>query len=56
MTDELIEQAIGMTKKYFIPFALGGNIIGTGVLGAIGSLIGAAVAKKNTNPFENTPS
>jgi hypothetical protein len=53
MTDEMIEQAMTMTKKFFIPFALGGAIIGTGVLGAIGSLIGAAVAKKNPNPFSD---
>jgi len=53
MTDEMIEQGANMTRKYFIPFAIGGTIIGTGFLGLIGSLIGAAVAKKNTNPFEN---
>jgi len=53
MTDELIEQAMTMTKKFFIPFALGGSIIGTGFIGAIGSLIGAAVAKKNPNPFSD---
>ena len=53
MTDEMIEQAVTMTKKFFLPFALGGAIIGTGVLGAIGAAIGAAVAKKNPNPFEN---
>ena len=51
MTDEMVDQAMTMTRKFFIPFALGGAIIGTGVLGAIGSLIGAAVAKKNPNPF-----
>jgi hypothetical protein len=54
MTAEMIDQSTAMVKKYFIPFALGGTIIGTGFLGLIGSLIGAAVAKKNTNPFENT--
>ena len=53
MTDEMIEQAMTMTKKFFIPFALGGAIIGTGFIGAIGSLIGAAVAKKNPNPFSD---
>ncbi len=53
MTDEMIEQAVTMTKKFFLPFALGGAIIGTGVLGAIGAAIGAGVAKKNPNPFEN---
>ena len=53
MTDEMIEQGVTMTKKFFLPFALGGAIIGTGVLGAIGAAIGAGVAKKNPNPFEN---
>jgi hypothetical protein len=53
MTDEMIEQAISMTKKYFVPFALGGTIIGTGILGAIGAAIGAGVAKKNPNPFSD---
>lgn len=53
MTDEMIEQAMSMTKKFFVPFALGGTIIGTGILGAIGSAIGAAVAKKNPNPFSD---
>lgn len=52
MTDEMIEQAISMTKKYFFPFAIGGTLIGTGIIGAIGSLIGAALAKKNPiGPF-----
>ena len=47
MTDEMIEQGIAMTKKLFLPFAIAGAIFGTGFLGAIASLIGAAVAKKN---------
>lgn len=52
MTDEIIEQAISMTRKFFIPFAIGGIILGLGFFGAIGSLIGAAVAKKNpVDPF-----
>ena len=46
-----------MTKKFFLPFALGGAILGTGFLGAIASLIGAAVAKKNPiDPFSNPAS
>ncbi len=53
MTDEMIEQAVTMTKKYFLPFAIGGAIIGTGIIGALGSLVGAAVAKKNPNPFQD---
>ena len=53
LTDEMIEQGIAMTKKLFLPFAIAGAIFGTGFLGAIGSLIGAAVAKKNpVDPFK----
>lgn len=53
MTDEIIEQAITMTRKFFIPFAVGGVLIGTGIMGAIGSLIGAGIAKKNpVDPFK----
>ena len=53
MTDDMIEQGIAMTKKLFLPFAIAGAIFFTGFFGAIGSLIGAAVAKKNpVNPFK----
>ena len=52
LTDEMIEQGIAMTKKLFLPFAVAGAIFGTGFMGAFGSLIGAAVAKKNpVDPF-----
>jgi H+/Cl- antiporter ClcA len=54
MTDELIEQAMTMTRKYFVPFAIGGSIIGTAFIGLIGSLLGAAFAKKNANPFNES--
>jgi hypothetical protein len=48
----MIEQGIAMTKKLFLPFAIAGAIFFTGFFGAIGSLIGAAVAKKNpVDPF-----
>jgi hypothetical protein len=53
MTDEMIEQAVAMTRKFFLPFAIGGTVIGTGILGAIGAAIGAGVAKKNPNPFSD---
>lgn len=54
LTDEMIEAGVAMSKKYFLPFALGGIVIGTGFIGLIASLIGAAVAKKNPNPFQET--
>jgi hypothetical protein len=43
-----------MTRKYFVPFAIGGSIIGTAFIGLIGSLLGAAFAKKNANPFNES--
>lgn len=49
LSDDQIQQALGMTRKFFIPFAIGGIIVLFGILGAIASLIGAAVAKKNPN-------
>ena len=50
LSEAQIDQAIGMTQKFFIPFAIGGVVIGYLILGAIGSLIGAGVAKKNPQP------
>lgn len=50
MTDTQIDQAISMTSEFFMPFAIGGALIMYLLLGAIGSLIGAAFAKKNPNP------
>lgn len=52
LSDDQIEQAADMTRKYMLPFAIGGTIIGFGFVGAIASAIGAAAAKKNpVSPF-----
>ena len=54
MSEETIESAIEMTKKFYFPILIGGTIFGTMLVGAIGSLIGAAVTKKNpSHPFQN---
>ena len=53
LTSAMIEESIKMTREKFIPFAIGGTVISNGFIGLIASLIGAAVSKKNTNPFEN---
>lgn len=53
LSDEQIEQSLSMVRKFFIPFAIGGIILGFALIGAIASLIGAAVAKKNPpTPFQ----
>lgn len=50
LSESQIDQALEMTQKFFIPFAIGGALIGTLIIGCIGSLIGAAIAKKNPHP------
>ena len=53
LSEEQIDQALTMTKKYFWIFAIGGTMLSFIVIGAIGSLLGAAVTKKRpNNPFE----
>ena len=50
---ESIDQNLNLVRNYFIPLTLGLSMVFLAFLGLIASLIGAAVAKKNTNPFEN---
>jgi hypothetical protein len=53
LSDEQIDQAIEMTKKFFVPFAIGGILLITLIFGAIASLAGAAMAKKKpVNPLD----
>ena len=52
-TDQ-IDMALGFTRKFFLPFAIAGSLFGTAIIGAIASLVGAGLAKKNPiSPFEN---
>jgi NADH:ubiquinone oxidoreductase subunit 6 (subunit J) len=57
LSDEQMQQALDMVRKFFLPFAIGGIVLGFALIGAVASLIGAAVAKKNPQgPFaEPTP-
>jgi hypothetical protein len=50
LTEEQINSALDMTKKFMMPFMIGGIILGYGIFGAISSAIGAGIAKKNPNP------
>ncbi len=53
LSEEQIDQAIDMTKKFFLPFAIGGTVLGTLIIGCIASLLGAAFAKKKpVSPFD----
>ena len=55
LSDDQIETAMTMTRKFFIPFAIGGALVIYLLLGAIASLIGAAAAKKNHRDPFNQP-
>jgi len=54
MSDDQIDMAINMTRKFWSAFAIGGTILGTIILGAVFSLIGGAVAKKKGEPITGT--
>ncbi len=58
MSEEQIEQALEVSKKFFVPFMIGSLLFFNMLLGAIFSLIAAAIPKKtgNQTPFENTDS
>jgi len=57
MTQDQIDTAMNMVKKYFMLFLILGVILGTIIFGCIASLIGAAVAKKNkVGPFDQVQS
>jgi NADH:ubiquinone oxidoreductase subunit 6 (subunit J) len=53
MSDTDIDKAIELTRKFFYVFMIGGILLMYAILGAIGSLIGAAITKKRPhNPLE----
>ena len=57
LTDEMIENFIAMQKDNFWTFTIAGNIVLNAIIGAIASLIGAGIAKKNPiDPFSNPAS
>jgi hypothetical protein len=50
MTEKNIQDAIKWTDQFFFLFGIVGSLFGLGISGAISSLIGAAVVKKNATP------
>lgn len=55
VTEEQMNQSLDLVRRFFLPFAIGGIIVIFGIVGAVASLIGAAVAKKQPrDPFTQT--
>jgi NADH:ubiquinone oxidoreductase subunit 6 (subunit J) len=53
LSDSDIEKGMSLMEKYFWVFAIGGTMLGFIIIGAIGSLIGAAVTPKRPyNPID----
>ena len=53
LNEDQLEQSLQMLEKNFWIFAIGGTTLAFVIIGAIGSLIGAAITKKRPqNPFE----
>ena len=46
LTEEQIKTGLEMTRKFFMVFLVGGTLIGYLLFGALASLVGAAVTKK----------
>ncbi len=53
LTSEQITQALTMTSKFFMVFAIGGTLLGYLIFGALASLVGAAITKKAPNTFRD---
>ncbi|HEX4958428.1 MAG TPA: DUF4199 domain-containing protein [Lacibacter sp.] len=49
MTEEMIDQAISITGKFFFLIGTAGALFAYAFIGLVGSLIGAGFAKKNPN-------
>ena len=52
MTQEQINQGLLVTKKFFMVFIIAGTLLGYLIFGALASLIGAGITKKNPRPIE----
>jgi len=53
MNSEQITQALTFTKKFFMVIIISSTLIGYLVFGAIASVIGAGITKKNPHTFDN---
>lgn len=51
LTEEQMNAGLEMTRKFFMVFLMGGTLLGYLFFGALASLIGAAITKKELNNF-----
>ena len=49
LTPDQIAQGLDITRKFFMVFLVGGTLIGYIIFGALASLVGAAITKKEPN-------
>lgn len=47
---EVIDSGLAIAEKFFMAFAIGGSLFGCLLYGAVFSLLGAVIAKKNVKP------
>ena len=52
LSEEQMNTAIDISRKFFMVFLIGGTLIGYLLIGAIASVIGAAVTKKTPNNLQ----
>lgn len=52
LSEEQMDKAIEISRKFFVTFLIAGTLVGYLILGVIASLIGAAITKKNPNNFQ----
>lgn len=52
LSEEQMDKAVEISRKFFTTFLIAGTLIGYLIFGAIASLIGAAVTKKNPANFQ----
>jgi|GEM_PF-126557 len=58
VSDEQVNQAMAVSKKFFMTFLVAGTVLYYIVLGAIGALLGAALSKRipaGASPFQDQP-
>jgi hypothetical protein len=55
MSQDQISQALEFTRKFFMVIAIAGTLFFYLVVGAIASLIGAGITKRNSVPFQSVP-